>query len=66
MEDPTNPDPAFQIFDDIFTQIYILEMFLKIFALGFIMKRNSYLRDNWNILDFIIVVTGFISQNFEL
>ena len=39
-----------------------MEMVLKIFALGFIMNQNSYLRDNWNILDFIIVVTGLISQ----
>ena len=35
-------------------------MFLKIFGLGFIMQKNSYLRTFWNWMDFIIVTTGYI------
>ena len=36
-------------------------MFLKIFGYGFIMAPNSYLRDSWNILDFVIVISGYLT-----
>ena len=35
-------------------------MILKMFAMGIIYKRGSYLRDPWNILDFMIVVAGYL------
>lgn len=35
-------------------------MILKIFGLGFILNRHSYLRDPWNVLDFVIVVTAYL------
>lgn len=35
-------------------------MTIKIIALGFIMPRNSYLRDPWNIMDFVIVSTSLL------
>jgi len=35
-------------------------MGLKIFGMGFIINKNSYLRDSWNCLDFLIVVTAYI------
>jgi len=28
--------------------------------MGFIVNKYSYLRDNWNIMDFIIVLAGLI------
>jgi hypothetical protein len=34
-------------------------MLFKIFGLGFIYNKGSYLRDAWNILDFVIVVSGY-------
>ena len=42
-------------------------MILKIIALGFFTRRHSYLRSYWNILDFLIVIFGWISysQTFE-
>jgi hypothetical protein len=36
-------------------------MILKIIAMGFFMETNSYLRDTWNILDFIVVMCGWLS-----
>ncbi|XP_048260624.1 voltage-dependent calcium channel type A subunit alpha-1 isoform X15 [Bombus terrestris] len=56
------------------TEIYFLGIFcveasLKILALGFVLHRGSYLRNIWNIMDFFVVVTGFItafSQGIEL
>ena len=35
-------------------------MALKIMGLGFIMNEGSYLRDSWNVLDFLIVITSYI------
>ena len=41
-----------------FTVIFFLEAALKIFAMGFILHKYSYLRDGWNVIDFLIVITG--------
>ena len=34
-------------------------MFLKILGLGLIFAKNAYLKDPWNILDFVIVLSGY-------
>ena len=34
---------------------------MKIFAMGFILSEGCYLRDLWNWLDFIVVITGILS-----
>ncbi len=36
-----------------------MEMALKILGMGFIWNKGSYLRDSWNILDFVIVMSGY-------
>lgn len=35
-------------------------MGIKIIAFGFLFNKGAYLRDVWNILDFIIVVTSLL------
>ena len=35
-------------------------MVLKIAAFGFVFNKGAYLRDLWNILDFVIVVTSLL------
>ena len=47
-------------YHDSFTIIFTIECILKIIALGFFMEDNSYLRDAWNCLDFIIVISGIL------
>ena len=37
-------------------------MFLRIFSLGFVWKKGSYLRSAWNQLDFVCVVTGYLGM----
>ena len=44
----------------VLVSIFLLEFILKIIAMGFIVKRNSYMRDGWNILDFVCLVTGIL------
>ena len=34
---------------------------MKIIAQGFFQHQNAYLRNGWNILDFIIVIIGVVS-----
>ena len=63
-EDPTNPDSGSTGFlatlDTIFLVCYSIEMGLKIIGLGFIFNKGAYLRDSWNILDFIIVTSAYL------
>ena len=40
-------------------------MCLKIIGLGFLIDKNAYLRDGWNILDFIIVFTAWLPRLIE-
>ena len=40
--------------------MYTIEMGLKILGLGFLFDQGAYLKDGWNILDFIIVGTAWI------
>ena len=35
-------------------------MILKIISLGFWVEKYSYIRDPWNILDFIVVIIGWL------
>lgn len=49
------------ISEPIFTCIFTLEAAMKIIAMGFIFEQGCYLRDAWNWLDFIVVITGLLS-----
>jgi hypothetical protein len=46
------------IFGRIFTVIFLIEASVKIMAMGFVVHKNSYLRDSWNVLDFIVAIIG--------
>ena len=48
-------------FDFVFTGIFTIEMLLKIVSLGFIVHTGAYLRDGWNVLDFVAVCASLIS-----
>eukprot|EP01064_Diplonema_japonicum_P007143 TRINITY_DN14858_c0_g1_i1.p1 TRINITY_DN14858_c0_g1~~TRINITY_DN14858_c0_g1_i1.p1 ORF type:complete len:1011 (+),score=153.39 TRINITY_DN14858_c0_g1_i1:233-3265(+) len=47
--------------DLIFTVCFAFEMIVKVVALGFILHTQSYLRNGWNVLDFITVVASIVS-----
>lgn len=44
-----------------FTAVFFLEFILKILAMGFIFESNTYLRDGWNVLDFVVVSSSILS-----
>jgi hypothetical protein len=60
VDDPSvvNPDFFFVVINHVFNALYTIEMVLKIMGLGFILGENAYLRDSWNILDFVIVMSA--------
>ena len=47
--------------EPFFTAAFTLEALLKIISIGFVMHKGSYLRDAWNWLDFVVVVTSLLS-----
>ncbi|CAD7929325.1 unnamed protein product [Amoebophrya sp. A120] len=53
------------IADPVFLCIFILECGLKIISYGLIQGKKTYLRDSWNWLDFIVVLTGIITFVLE-
>ena len=69
-----NPDPESDTSDinlklnkaEIFFMIVFAgEAIIKIIAMGFVLHPGAYLRNGWNILDFSIVLIGFVALIFE-
>lgn len=55
--------------DYVFNVFFICECAMKIISFGFFMDDGSYMRENWNILDFFIVTSSLIDMstpNFDL
>ena len=51
-----------EILDLFFLAAFTVELVFKILARGFIMHRHAYLRELENWLDFVVVVSGFITE----
>ena len=45
----------------IFTLIYCFEMAVKLVALGIVEGKGTYLSLGWNVIDFSVVVVGFVN-----
>lgn len=57
------PFPLLQLMeklDFMFTCFFSLEMLLKVAALGFVAGENTYLKDAWNQLDAVVVLTSWL------
>ena len=69
-DDPLSTSTGNTAIEDIFIVLYTIEMAIKIIAYGFVLGHKSYLRDAWNVLDFIIVTTSLmplvININFSV
>nr|XP_023397659.1 voltage-dependent N-type calcium channel subunit alpha-1B [Loxodonta africana] len=44
-----------------FIGIFCFEAGIKIIALGFVFHKGSYLRNGWNVMDFVVVLTGILT-----
>uniref|UniRef100_UPI00398F61F7 voltage-dependent L-type calcium channel subunit alpha-1D n=1 Tax=Pristiophorus japonicus TaxID=55135 RepID=UPI00398F61F7 len=48
-----------------FLIIFTIETFLKIIAYGLLLHPNAYVRNGWNLMDFVIVIVGLFSVVLE-
>lgn len=44
----------------VFLVIFTIETFTKILAYGLVMHPSAYIRSGWNLLDFVIVIVGYL------
>lgn len=49
-----------------FSVVFMLEAILKIISSGFIIGKKTYLKDPWNVIDFVIVVAATLDICFLL
>ncbi|KAM3656130.1 LOW QUALITY PROTEIN: voltage-dependent L-type calcium channel subunit alpha-1F-like [Ammospiza maritima maritima] len=49
----------------VFLIIFTVETFLKIIAYGLVLHPSAYIRNGWNLLDFVIVIVGLFSVVLE-
>ncbi|KAG5274596.1 hypothetical protein AALO_G00138030 [Alosa alosa] len=60
-EDTNNTNSNLESLEYIFLIIFTMECFLKIVAYGLLFHADAYLRNCWNILDFVIVTMGLFT-----
>ncbi|XGW27420.1 hypothetical protein V3C99_007763 [Haemonchus contortus] len=60
-QDSDSKNTILEQIEYLFIVVFTIECILKVVALGFICHPGAYLRNAWNILDFIIVVIGLVS-----
>ena len=60
----TEYNQKMEAFEVILSYVFIFEFILKVIAQGFIVHSRSYMRDPWNWLDLIVVITGIVSIIF--
>jgi hypothetical protein len=62
LKDPESTLAAFlHVSDIIMTILFTFEMLFKIFAIGFAFHPRSYLQNNWNRLDFVVVCISVVT-----
>ena len=54
-----------KLFGTIVSILFIVECVLKIFVMGFVIGKKTYLRDSFNVLDFVIVVISIVAWILE-
>uniref|UniRef100_A0A8C9MZ92 Calcium voltage-gated channel subunit alpha1 H n=1 Tax=Serinus canaria TaxID=9135 RepID=A0A8C9MZ92_SERCA len=59
--DPLSTERIFlSVSNYIFTAIFVVEMMVKVVALGFFSGENTYLQSSWNVLDGVLVFVSII------
>ncbi|KAL8175307.1 UNVERIFIED_CONTAM: Voltage-dependent T-type calcium channel subunit alpha-1H [Gekko kuhli] len=59
--DPNSTERIFlSVSNYIFTAIFVIEMMVKVIALGFFSGKHTYLQSSWNVLDGVLVFVSII------
>ena len=65
ISDPTDAKNIGNLSDNYFLYFYTLEAILKIISFTFFSAEDAYIKDYWNILDFLVVLVGWVSFILE-
>ncbi|KAM8754232.1 voltage-dependent L-type calcium channel subunit alpha-1D isoform 4-T4 [Acanthopagrus schlegelii] len=65
-DDSNSTNQELETVEYAFLIIFTIETFMKIIAYGLVMHQNSYVRNGWNMLDFVIVIVGLFSVVLEM
>ena len=49
-----------EVLEKVYLIFFTIEFVLKVISMGFISKPYSYMRDPWNFIDFLVVVSGWV------
>ncbi|KAM6963143.1 voltage-dependent R-type calcium channel subunit alpha-1E [Aplochiton taeniatus] len=60
-EDKTPMSKRLEKTEPYFIGMFCLEAGIKVVALGFALHKGSYLRNGWNVMDFIVVLSGILA-----
>ncbi|XP_076841650.1 voltage-dependent R-type calcium channel subunit alpha-1E isoform X2 [Brachyhypopomus gauderio] len=60
-EDKTPMSKRLEKTEPCFIGMFCFEAAIKIVALGFVFHKGSYLRNGWNVMDFIVVLSGILA-----
>uniref|UniRef100_A0AAY4DNQ9 Voltage-dependent calcium channel type A subunit alpha-1 n=1 Tax=Denticeps clupeoides TaxID=299321 RepID=A0AAY4DNQ9_9TELE len=60
-EDKTPMSKRLEKTEPYFIGIFCFEAGIKLVALGFVFHKGSYLRNGWNVMDFIVVLSGILA-----
>ncbi|KAJ8383336.1 hypothetical protein AAFF_G00221960 [Aldrovandia affinis] len=60
-EDKTPMAKRLEKTEPYFVGIFCFEAGIKLVALGFVFHKGSYLRNGWNVMDFIVVLSGILA-----
>ncbi|XP_035277462.1 voltage-dependent R-type calcium channel subunit alpha-1E-like [Anguilla anguilla] len=60
-EDKTPLAKRLEKTEPYFIGIFCFEAGIKLVALGFVFHKGSYLRNGWNVMDFIVVLSGILA-----
>ncbi len=63
LDDPNGQKTfTLEVFDAVMTSIFCLEAVMKIISFGFVLgHKHTYMRNCWNVMDFIIVIFSVVS-----
>ncbi|GFR46008.1 hypothetical protein Agub_g7486, partial [Astrephomene gubernaculifera] len=56
----TSLGSALTKFEYLWMAIFTIEALMKIISMGFVYARGTYLRDGWNMVDFLVVVLSYV------
>lgn len=58
-------ESTIELISRILSYIFIAECVCKIFVMGFVCGKTTYLREGFNVLDFIIVIISVLDICFD-